>query len=180
MKLIKELSISGVFEFSLNTHIDNRGSFIKYYFDPIFKDLGIYFDMKECYLSSSKKGTIRGMHLQDSPFELQKVVTCVNGSVLDVLLDLRPDSKSYLKYETIELSTKMQNALFIPEGIAHGFQSKVNNTNMLYLTNCIQNKEAEIGIKWDSFGFCWPYKLEHISERDVNLPTLDSYLNSCF
>jgi hypothetical protein len=105
-------------------------------------------------------------------------ITCTNGSVLDVLLDLRPNSPTYLKFTSIELSKKNRNSLYIPTGIAHGFQSLEENTEMLYLTDGIQSKECEVGIKWDSFGFDWPHSLNQISERDKTLPSLNEYIET--
>ena len=74
-------------------------------------------------------------------------------------MDLRPHSPTYLKYISIELNNKKRNSLYIPTGIAHGFQSLEENTDMLYLTDGIQSKECEVGIKWDSFGFNWPHTI---------------------
>jgi dTDP-4-dehydrorhamnose 3,5-epimerase len=175
MNFVKKLDLFGVIEFSLNEHFDNRGSFVKYFYQPSIKQIGVDFAIEECYVSNSKKGTIRGMHLQKNPNDIQKIITCTNGSVLDVLLDLRPHSPTYLKYISIELNKKKRNSLYIPTGVAHGFQSLEENTDMLYLTDGIQSKECEVGIKWDSFGFNWPHALKQISERDKNLPTLKEY-----
>ena len=176
MNFLNKLELNGVIEFSLNEYLDNRGSFVKYFYQPSIVNLGLDFNTKECFVSNSKKGTIRGMHLQKQPNDIQKIITCTNGSVLDVLLDLRINSSTYLQYISIQLSKQNKNALFIPTGIAHGFQSLEDNTDMLYLTDGIQNKECEIGIKWDSFGFNWPYELKQISDRDTNLPTLSEYI----
>lgn len=178
MNFVKKLDLFGVIEFSLNEYIDNRGSFIKFFYQPSLEELGIDFSTKECYVSNSKNGTIRGMHLQKNPNDIQKIVTCTKGSVIDVLLDLRPKSPTYLKYISIELNEINRSALYIPTGIAHGFQSLEENTEMLYLTDGIQNKECEIGIKWDSFDFIWPNELSQISDRDKNLPTLQKYIET--
>jgi dTDP-4-dehydrorhamnose 3,5-epimerase/CDP-3, 6-dideoxy-D-glycero-D-glycero-4-hexulose-5-epimerase len=178
MKFLKRLDLLGVIEFSLNEHLDNRGSFIKYFYQPSIKQIGVDFKIEECYVSNSKKGTIRGMHFQKNPNDIQKIITCTNGSVLDVLLDLRPNSPTYLNFTSIELSKKNRNSLYIPTGIAHGFQSLEENTEMLYLTDGIQSKECEVGIKWDSFGFDWPHSLNQISERDKTLPSLNEYIET--
>jgi dTDP-4-dehydrorhamnose 3,5-epimerase len=147
--------------------IDERGYFIK-----IFQG---NFSLKEEYFSSSKKNVLRGMHFQLPPYAVNKIVYCIQGEVLDVILDLRKNSKTYKQYFTNILSKKNNNILFVPKGFAHGFLSLKNNSILIYKTDNIYHPKFDVGISWDSFGFKWPIKKPLISERDQNFSSLKNF-----
>ena len=143
---------------------DERGKFEKLI--PI-KDL--IFETKEIFFSTSKIGTVRGMHIQRSPNPTSKVIKIIKGRVIDVLLDCRKDSSTYGEFYEFELSED-SDVLHIPKGYAHGFQALTENATMLYVTDDYYNPETDSGYRFDSFGYNWPIPEIIISERDKNLP----------
>lgn len=146
---------------------DHRGDFIKTYHSYIFEDLGISFTPQEEFISTSHKGVLRGMHFQMPPHDHAKLVYCISGRVLDVLLDLRRESPTYGQTASAELSGKNHHQFYMPKGIAHGFLSLEDNSVMVYKSSSVHSPEHDTGITWDSFGFKWPEKEKIItSERD--------------
>ena len=160
--------LKGVYIFCPPIFEDIRGGFVKTYHEEMFKELGINFESKEEYFSINKKNVLRGMHFQKPPYEHNKIVTCLSGSVLDVLLDLRSNEATFGQFWSVNLSAKNRKVLYIPKGIAHGFLALEDKTIMSYKCSTIQNKDAESGIAWNSFGFNWSVPIEKliISERD--------------
>ncbi|WP_273694895.1 dTDP-4-dehydrorhamnose 3,5-epimerase [Buttiauxella sp. S19-1] len=164
---ITELQIPGCFLIESPKFGDARGSFVKTYHEAIFSELGIDMKIAEEFYSFSKKDVIRGMHFQLPPSDHDKLVYCANGSVLDVFLDIRKDSKTFGQYLAIELSAMNARSLFLPSGIAHGFLSLEDNSLMVYKTSTVHNPIKDAGISWDSFGFEWPVESPIISDRDL-------------
>ena len=164
--------LTGVSILTPKTFQDQRGSFVKTYHVDSFQELGLDFTPKEEFYSISHKGVIRGMHFQTPPADHAKVVFCISGNVLDVVVDLRVSSPSYGKYITVELSGANHNMLFIPSGFAHGFLSLKDHSVMMYLTNHIHSPENDSGIRWNSFGFKWPCENPQLSNRDRSLVDL--------
>ena len=156
-----------------------RGSFVKTYNEKLWSKLGIDFDMKEEYYSVSRKGVIRGMHFQIPPEDHKKMVYCLGGSVLDVLLDLRV-GPNYGKFASAVLSSENRQVILIPKGIAHGFLALEENSLMLYKTSTVHAPEFDRGIKWDSFGFEWSIEAPIISARDQQHPVFSEFDKSCF
>lgn len=116
-------------------------------------------------------GCIRGLHYQLPPYEEAKLVRCLKGKVWDVAVDLRTKSDTYGWWHAVELSPELSNAIFIPEGFAHGFQVLSPNSELLYIHSNIWVKEFEKGIRFDSpsLGINWPLKPKNMSDRDLNL-----------
>jgi len=154
---------------------DNRGSFAKLYHGSSFLSRGVEVNIQEQYITVSNRNVLRGMHFQLPPYNHSKLVTCLNGSVLDVILDLRVDSESYLKYDSFELSGKDKQSIIMPSGVAHGFISLENSSSMLYSTTCEYDSDHDSGISWDSFGFEWPCDKPILSERDKNHTILNNF-----
>lgn len=167
-------SIEGLEIFMLNPLEDNRGSFIKTYQSKWLKEKRLCFDLREQFFSVSKKGVLRGMHFQLPPYSQDKIVTVLHGRVRDVVLDLRKNSKSYGKYDVIELAAG-RSMLFIPDGCAHGFLSLEDNTIMLYNVTSEYSREHDTGINYDSFGYLWGDEDFIISEKDRSLPPLHAF-----
>jgi dTDP-4-dehydrorhamnose 3,5-epimerase len=161
-----ETEITGCFTYKSNLFKDHRGSFLKMFSQDIFASQGVNIPVAEIFFSNSHKGVLRGMHFQKPPFDHAKVVSCLSGKVLDVVLDLRKSSKSYGKAIGVELSPESETTLFIPRGCAHGFYAFEDNSLMCYAVETVHNKEADSGVLWNSFGFSWPNKEVLISERD--------------
>lgn len=157
---------------------DNRGDFVKTYHTGAFAELGISFTPVEEFFSTSHKGVLRGMHFQLPPHDHAKLVYCIRGRVLDVLLDLRKNSPTYGKTASAELSRENHHQFYIPSGVAHGFLSLEDNSVMIYKTSTVHAPSHDAGILWDSFGFEWPQGASYtISPRDQKLPALSAFLN---
>lgn len=176
---ITELQLSGCFLIESPKFSDMRGNFVKTYHESVFKDFGIDMQIAEEFYSFSKKDVIRGMHFQLPPSDHDKLVYCANGSVLDVFLDMRKESKTFGQCLSIELSSLNSRSIFLPSGIAHGFLSLEDNSLMVYKTSTIHNPIKDAGISWDSFGFEWPVKSPIISARDLKHPKFADF-NSPF
>lgn len=179
MIIKRELKIDGVFELSLFSHRDDRGIFVKPWHLPSLGKYGIEFEIREVFWSVSGKGDVRGMHFQVPPHENRKVISCQQGIVHDVLLDLRKCSATFGKSVSLDLVGSNANAVYIPEGVAHGFQSLEDNSQLLYLTSLEYTPESDLGILWDSFKHCWPLPVENVSFRDGNHPMFSEF-NSPF
>ena len=154
---------------------DLRGRFIKTFNDDFFKENGFNIEIKECYYSISHKDVIRGMHFQIPPYDHIKLVYVPNGAINDVVLDIRKGSPTYKKFFKIELSSENGKVLIIPKGLAHGFKSLQDNTNVIYMQTTCYSKEADEGIRFDSFGFDWECDNPKVSDRDLSFKTLDEF-----
>lgn len=150
---------------------DQRGSFTKFYNDSEFHQLGIQFTPKESYFSKSKKNVIRGMHFQKIPHDHDKLVSCVQGKIVDVILDLRADSVTYGEFDSFLLSEKNNKSIFIAAGVAHGFLAVEDDSITLYNVTSGYDKNSDSGILWNSFSFDWPISEPIISERDNDFPS---------
>ena len=128
---------------------------------------------------SSKKGTIRGLHYQNSPHSEMKLVTCIKGKVWDVAVDLRANSHSFLKWHGQILSAENCHAMLIPEGFAHGFQSLSDDVELIYLHTEPYSAQAETGLRFDDeiLDVKWPITITEISERDRTHSSLTSKFN---
>ncbi|AIQ98272.1 dTDP-4-dehydrorhamnose 3,5-epimerase family protein [Prochlorococcus sp. MIT 0801] len=172
---IKELSIEGLFEIYAIENSDSRGSFIN-----IFRDNNLLFreawgnrKIRQVNISNNiKVGSIRGLHFQSNPYMDAKIVRCLSGKIWDVAIDLRVNSLTYCQWVATTLSPEKLNALFIPEGFAHGFQVLEPNSQVLYLHSQDWVPEFEKGYRWNDFKFKinWPLPLTEISMKDQLLP----------
>jgi len=154
---------------------DERGIFIKTFQNSLFLKKHLNFELQESYYSFSKKNVIRGMHFQLPPYQHAKIVFCPQGRIMDVLLDLRKESKTYKQFFATELSAENHKALFIPEGFAHGFMALADHSMTYYLLSSEYHKENDTGIKWDSFKMDWAIPNPIISERDRSFPELKDF-----
>jgi dTDP-4-dehydrorhamnose 3,5-epimerase len=147
---------------------DSRGNFVKPFHHVQMREVGIDFSLKEEFFSSSSAGVLRGMHFQEHPHAHQKLIYCITGKVIDVLLDLRKDSETYGQSVSLELSAENRYVIYIPVGFAHGFYSAEDNSCMVYKTDAVYSPEHDKGILWNSFGHDWPLPNHsaEISERD--------------
>lgn len=154
---------------------DIRGSFIKTYTEDFFHINGLNITIKESYYSISHKNVIRGMHFQTPPHDHIKIVYVPYGRVIDVVLDIRKNSPTYGNFFTIELSAKNRKIIIIPKGLAHGFKSLENATNVSYMQTSCYAPTYDYGIHYDSFGFDWDTLNPQLSNRDLSFPTLDTF-----
>lgn len=156
--------------------IDGRGAFARIYCKDEFLDHGIKEEFVQTNLSiNTTKGTIRGMHAQNKPCSEAKLVRCVSGRVLDVVVDLRYSSPTFLKYFSIELSANEYNAIYIPKGFVHGFQVLENNSILVYHVSANYNSKHEFGIRYDDpiVNIQWPLKPKNLSAKDLSHPLLN-------
>ena len=173
--LINELKIPGTYLISNDVHIDNRGSFENIFRERDFKDLDVEFSIKQVNLSRNiHEGTLRGLHFQKYPSMESKVVNCIFGKIYDVMVDLRPKSDSFGCWQSVILEPN-GNAILIPQGVAHGFQTLAEDSVIQYLHSGEYVASLNAGLKFDdpSINISWPQTVSVISERDRNLPTLE-------
>lgn len=176
MNLVSE-PLPGVMVLEPFIHRDPRGDFVKPYHEEDFQQLGIHFQMKEEFFSTSTSGVIRGMHFQLPPHAHQKLVYCVAGRVLDVVLDLRKASPTYGKFAEIELSASNHHVIFIPVGFAHGFASVEDGSCLVYKTDAVHAPAYDGGVLWNSFGCAWPFEIPLLSQRDASLPPFSGFFS---
>lgn len=154
---------------------DLRGSFVKTFHAPTFLTAGLDFTPREEFFSTSHRHVIRGMHFQLPPHAQARLVSCLTGKILDVIVDLRKSSPTTGRVWSCELSAASREILFIPEGFAHGFLALEDNTLVSYVANQPHSPAHDSGIAYDSFNFDWPVKNPILSERDQKFPALREF-----
>lgn len=179
IKLIKK-EIEGVFELVHFPFIDKRGSFVNLFRpqEDVFKRVWKDREIKQINISENNKvGTIRGMHLQKGNYSEAKIIRCIKGTIFDVVVDLRKDSKTYGKWCGLELSDQNGKSFLIPEGCAHGFQVLKSNSKVLYFHSNFWNPEFEAGIIFNDpkVNIKWPLTKYFLSKKDLNLPNISEY-----
>lgn len=172
---IEKTKITGLFLIEALRFEDLRGELIKPFNFNEYSNLNVNLDFKETWFTKSKKDVIRAMHLQIEDMACEKLVSVINGSVIDVVLDLRHNSDTYGNYFDIELNDKSPKALYIPQGCAHGYKVLENNTITMYKATKVHSVKHDLGIKWDSFGYDWDIKNPILSEKDLNLIEFKDY-----
>lgn len=152
---------------SNNRFLDERGSFLKVFNHENLLSMGIDFGPKETFLTVSKKDVLRGIHFQTPPFAHDKLVSCLQGQVLDVFIDLRKKSKDYGQVYSLKLSEDDPKTLFLPKGFGHGFLALTDQATLLYEVSEGYNSEYDKGINPLSIDFNWPVKAPLVSARDL-------------
>ena len=163
--------LSGAYLIQQQPILDKRGSFARSYCHDEFKAKGLNPLFVQSNISFNKVlGTLRGMHYQKAPYAEAKLVRCTQGSIYDVIIDLRSESKTLRQYFGIELSAQNRNAVYVPPGFAHGFITLQDNTEVLYQMSEFFHEECADGVRWNDpiFDIKWPLDVEVISERDQN------------
>ena len=167
--IFNQTPIEDVYIIKPDRHDDDRGSFIQTFDKNEFFHQYINFNIVQTSLSTNKeKGTLRGMHFQDIPYQEEKIVQCINGSIYDVVLDLRDYSKTYDKWFAFNLTDTNNLILYIPIGVAHGFQTLEDNTTVLYYMNTEYHPECAKTIKYNDkrYNISWKLPITNISEKD--------------
>ncbi len=168
-----EISLKGAYILDLELKEDERGFFAASWSKEEFARRNLDADLVECNVSFNKlKGTVRGMHYQAEPYGQTKLVRCTNGSIYDVIIDLRPGSPTFKHWEGFELNCANRRMLYIPRGFAHGFQTLEDATEVLYQMSQPFNAAAGRGVRWNdpAFGVSWPLPVSVISPRDRDYP----------
>ncbi len=171
--IFTETPLKGSFIIDLVLKEDERGFFARSWCRNEFAARGLNTRLVQCNVSfNKKKGTLRGMHYQAAPHEEAKVVRCTMGSIYDVIVDLRPESPTYMRHTAVILSAANRRALYIPERFAHGFQTLEDNTEVFYLMSEFYAPECARGFRWDdpAFGIAWPEDARVISRKDRAYP----------
>lgn len=174
---LSPLALAGVMLVETEPALDERGLFARTYCREEFARHGIHGDLVQCSVSwNARRGTLRGLHLQLAPSAEGKLVRCVRGRLLDVVLDLRPGSASFLRHAALELDGASRRAVYIPPGCAHGFQTLEDDTEVLYSMSDYYQPALAAGVRWDdpAFGIRWPVTDPILSPRDAVYPDFDA------
>ena len=172
---IVNTSLPGVHLLKLERYADERGSFARSFCIDELADAGISFAVDQASISVNRlAGTVRGMHWQKQPAGEVKIVRCVRGAIFDVAVDMRPDSETYCQWFGARLDAARGDALFIPQGFAHGFQSLEDDSEVHYLMQGKYEPEAATGARFDDsvFGIDWPLPVSSISDKDRQWPSI--------
>ena len=165
--------IAGAFLIEPEPVADERGFFARTFCREEFLAHGLNPNLVQCSISFNRqKGTVRGMHYQAKPHEEAKMVRCTQGAIHDVLVDIRRDSPSFGQWCELTLTAENRHAVYIPEGVAHGFQTMTDNAEVLYQMAELFHPECASGFCWNdpAFGIVWPEKISIISARDRDYP----------
>lgn len=172
--IIQKTNLDGVQLIKPLIHNDKRG----YFFESFNRELStsLNCDFIQCNESFSKRGVLRGIHFQKSPFQQSKLVRVIKGEIQDVAIDLRPESKTYKKYVSVKLNDKNKNQLFIPKGFGHAFLTLSKEAIVSYMVDEIYQKKSDTGIRFndESININWEIESNQIivSNKDKNLPFL--------
>lgn len=156
-------------------HEDSRGLFARTFCAREFREHSLVDNFVQCNTSwNARKGTIRGLHYQLPPSSEAKLVRCTSGALLDVIVDLRPDSPTYRQHIGVELTAKNRLALFIPEMLAHGFQTLEDGTEVFYQMSEFYAPKSASGLRYDDpkLGIRWALPVTSISDLDRSWPLL--------
>lgn len=171
--IFTETPLAGAFVIEPELLEDARGFFARTWCERELRARGLVTRIAQCSTSFNKrKGTLRGMHYQATPFVETKIVRCIRGSLYDVIIDLRPDSPSFTRYYTIVLTAQNRKMLYVPAGFAHGFQTLEDDTEVLYQISEFYSSAHARGVRWDdpAFGIRWPADERTLVERDRTYP----------
>ena len=167
--IFTETVLKGAFVIELEKYEDERGFFARTFCRKEFETHGLNPNLVQCNISfNKKKGILRGMHYQVAPYEETKFLSCIRGTIYDVIIDLRADSPTYCQWFAVKLGAENYKMLYIPEGFAHGFQTLEDNTVVFYQMSEFYNPECARGIRWDdpAFGIKWPILHAILSDKD--------------
>ena len=163
------LALAGSYLIRPETLVDERGFLARTFCSRAFAENGLNENLRQCSISfNSSKHTLRGMHFQLPPHAEAKLVRCTQGAAHHVILDLRDNSKTYLEWASVELNSDNRHLLYVPDGMAHGFITLTDATEIFYQISEYYSPESAAGVRWDDpvFGVAWPVEPTVISERD--------------
>lgn len=172
-----QTNIPGVIEIRVEPKPDERGFFARTWCRAELEARGLCTSIDQCSISfNTQKGTLRGMHWQNTPYEETKIVRCTQGSIFDVALDLRSNSPTRLRWFGARLSAESRNMMYVPRGCAHGFLTLEDNTEVCYQISQPYHPESAQGVRWDdpAFAIVWPAEVRVISERDRSFANFTS------
>jgi dTDP-4-dehydrorhamnose 3,5-epimerase len=170
-----ETKLGGAFIIDVEPREDNRGFFTRAFCQREFEDHGLNPVIAQANVGFNKvRGTMRGMHFQFPPAAETKYVRCTRGAVLDIIVDLRPESPTYLEHVEVELSADNHRGIYVPERFAHGYQALEDKSETSYQVGEFYTPGCEGGLRYDdpAFGLSWPLPVTEISEKDRSWPLL--------
>jgi dTDP-4-dehydrorhamnose 3,5-epimerase len=173
--IFRPLSLDGAFAVDLDRREDARGFFARVFCAQEFADHGLAVAWMQCNTSFTKaKGALRGLHFQRPPMAEAKLVKCLRGAVFDVIVDLRGQSPTYGRWTSLELSAENRTMAYVPPGFAHGFQTLVPDSELLYFHSQVYSPAYEGGLRYDDAGLSisWPLPVTDLSPRDAAHPDL--------
>jgi len=168
-----EQKITGVFLIEPEPFVDDRGVFRRHFCEREFKSHNIVTDVKQCNVSENKyKHILRGFHYQLPPYGEGKTLSCIKGSIYDVVVDLRSDSPTYMKWIFVELNEKNRKSIHVSPGCANAFMTLQDNCIIHYYCSEFYTPDAERGIRYNdpTFNFIWPAEPKIISDKDKSFP----------
>lgn len=174
--IFEETKLKGAFIIKPERLEDERGFFARSFCLKEYADHGLYPFIVQCNLSYNKKrGTFRGMHFQAPPYEEDKIISCVQGGVLDYIVDLRRESPTFKQWTTVELTAESRLQLYVPKSFAHGFLTLTSESQVFYQMTEFYNPQAARGFRWDdpAFDLQLPFTLEAIAEKDKSFPPFE-------
>lgn len=172
-----ETTIPGAWLIEIDRIEDGRGFLARAWCRREFAEHGLQADFVQCNISFNRlRGTLRGLHYQAPPHEETKLVRCTRGALFDVLVDWRPGSFAYRRWEGFELTADNHRMLYVPEGIAHGFQTLEDDTEVFYQMGEFHHPESAHGLRWDdpALGIRWPLGKPIVSDRDSAYPGIEA------
>lgn len=167
--IFTETKLKGAFIIDLERRNDERGFFARAFCQNEFREHGLKSVIAQANIASNlRKGTLRGMHFQYPPAAESKLVRCTRGAIVDIIVDLRPESRTYLEHIAIELNDENMTALYVPERFAHGYQALRDGTDTSYQVGEFYAPDAEGGLRYDDpqLGLRWPLPVSVISPKD--------------
>ncbi|MEY9183896.1 dTDP-4-dehydrorhamnose 3,5-epimerase [Bradyrhizobium sp. USDA 313] len=174
--IITETRLKGAYIIDIERREDSRGFFARAFCQREFRAFGLNPVIAQANIASNvRRGTLRGMHFQFPPAAETKLVRCTRGAIVDIIVDLRPESPTYLQHVAVELNETNQRALYVPERFAHGYQTLVDNTDTSYQVGEFYAPEAESGLMYNDprLGLTWPLPVSVISEKDQHFRLLN-------
>ncbi len=174
--IFTETKLPGTYLISPEPVTDDRGFFARTWCQQEFREHGLVSDLVQCNISfNHRQGTLRGMHYQASPYGEAKLIRCTIGAIYDVLVDLRPTSPTFCQWTAVELTAQNRQMLYVPEGIAHGLQTLVDDTEVFYQMSAFYVAEAARGVRWNdpTFGVEWPLAVTVMADRDRQYPDFE-------
>jgi len=172
-----ETPLAGLYIVEIERLCDNRGFFARGFCARDFQAHGLDQSVAQCNISfNDKAGTLRGLHFQVWPREEAKLVRCTHGAIYDVAVDVRTDSRTYLKWFAAELTSENRRMMFIPRGFAHGFQTLLDESEVFYLMSEFYHPDSARGLRWNDpkLGIAWPRADHIISDKDRSYPLIGS------
>jgi len=177
--IFTKIDLEGAFVIHIQRLEDERGFFARTFCQREFQEHGLNPNLVQCNISYNKtRGTMRGMHFQAAPYQEAKLVRCTQGAIQDVIIDIRPDSPTYLRHFSVDLTAEENNALYVPEGFAHGFLTLAPDTYVFYQMSEFHAPGWARGFRWNdrAFNIKWNGDINMISEKDAALPNYSEEL----